>query len=109
MNQSNTSDRNSYHENDKNNIFIVMKNKMGYLVPLNAKHSIYKDTDFTNSFIIKSQMEAKDSKSVYAYYILTKNDFTVTNISSSTLYLGLSMDLLKKHMIKMDILILKNL
>ena len=105
MNQCNKSDRNSYHENDKNNIFIVMKNKMGYLVPLNAKHSIYKDTDFTNSFIIKSQMEAKDSKSVYAYYILTKKDFSVSRISSSAIYLGITMDIINKYPIHMEFLV----
>ena len=78
---------------------------MGYLVPLNAKHSIYKDTDFTNSFIIKSQMEAKDSKSVYAYYILTKKDFSVSRISSSAIYLGITMDIINKYPIHMEFLV----
>ena len=105
MNQSNKSERNSYHENDKKNIFIVMKNKMGYLVPLTAKHLIYKDADFTNSFIIKSQMEAKDSKSVYAYYILTKRDFSVSGISSSATNLGITMDILNKYTIYLEFLV----
>ena len=77
MNQRHKSERNSYRDNDKKNIFIVAKSKMGYLVPLNARHSIYEDTDFSNSFIIKSYMEAKDTKSVYAYYVLTKSDLVL--------------------------------
>ena len=105
MNQRHKSDRNSYRENDKKNNFIVAKSKMGYLVPLSAKTSIYEDTDFSNSFIIKSQMEAKDTKSVYAYYILTKNDFSISAISSSAINLGLTMDILNKYVIHMEILI----
>ena len=78
---------------------------MGYILPYTCKFLIYDDSDFSNSYIIRAKLEPKENKSIYGYYILTKNDFTVINISSSALYLGLSIDLLKKHMIKMDILI----
>ena len=91
--------------NENQQILLLPKNKMGYIMQYTSKFVIYDDSDFSNSYIIKAKLEPKENKSIYAYYILTKNDFTVTNISSSTLYLGLSMDLLKKHMIKMDILI----
>ena len=99
------SQRNSYRDNDKKNIFIVTKSKMGYLIPLTSKFNICEDTDFSNSFIIKSHMEAKDTKSVYAYYILTKNDFTVDSISSSAINLGISMDLLNKYVIQINLLV----
>ena len=99
------SDRNSEREYNKNNTLIVAKNKMGYLIPLNAKNSLTEDTDFSNSFIIKTHLEAKDSKSIYAYYILTKSDFSVCNISSSAINLGLSMDILNKYVVNIDILI----
>ena len=105
MHQRHKSERNSYRENDKKTIFIVAKSKMGYLVPLTAKNSIYEDTDFSNSFIIKSQMEAKDTKSVYAYYILTKSDFSVSAISSSVINLGITMDILNKYVIHMEFLV----
>ena len=99
------SNRNSYRENDKKNVFLVCKTKMGYLIPLTSKFTIYEDSDFSNSFIIKSQMEAKDTKSVYAYYILTKNDFSVDSISSSAINLGISMDMLNKYVIQLNLLV----
>ena len=99
------SNRNSYRENDKKTVFLVCKTKMGYLIPLSSKFTIYEDSDFSNSFIIKSQMEAKDTKSVYAYYILTKNDFSVDSISSSAINLGLTMDLLNKYVIQLSLLV----
>ena len=99
------SQRNSYRDNDKKNIFLVCKTKMGYLIPLTSKFTIYEDTDFSNSFIIKSQLEAKDTKSVYAYYILTKDDFSVDSITSSTIDLGITMDLLNKYVIQLNILV----
>ena len=99
------SDRNSYRENDKKQTFIVARSKMGYLIPLNTKVTLNEDTDFSNSFIIKAEMEPKDTKSVYAYYILTKSDFTLSGISSSALNLGLSMDILNKYIINIELLI----
>ena len=92
----------------KMNSFALLKNKMGYLVPFNAKYSMFDDHDFSNSFLIKAHMEAKDAKSIYAYYILTKPDFTVENFSSSAIHLGLSMDLLKKYIINLNVLIRSN-
>ena len=90
--------------NQKQN-FILLRNKVGYLLPMNSKFTIYDDSDYSNTYIIKGKMEPTDSKSVYAYYILTKPDFTIDSISSSALNLGLSMDLLKKYLVKMSILI----
>ena len=92
------------NSNQKQN-FILLKNKVGYLLPMNSKFTIYDDSDYSNTYIIKAKMEPKDLKSVYAYYILTKPDFTIDSISSSALNLGLSMDLLKKYLVKMNILI----
>ena len=101
----NKSNINSFRENDKKNIFILAKNKMGYLMPFNAKFSLSEDTDFSNSLILKTYLEAKDSKSIYAYYILTKSDFSICGISSSAIHLGLSMDILNKYFINMEFLI----
>ena len=95
----------TYNGVENKNYFILIKSKMGYLVPFNAKYIIYDDNDFSNSFIINSKLEPRDSKSTYAYYILTKPDFSVENISSSTIHLGLTLDLLKKYVIKLNILI----
>ena len=96
---------NSERENNKNSSLMVFKNKMGYLIPFNVKNTISEDTDFSNNFIIKTYLEAKDSKSVYAYYILTKSDFTICNMSSSVINLGLSNDILNKYVINIDFLI----
>ena len=105
MHLKQNSNRNSYRENDKKNVFLVAKTKMGYLMPLMSKFTINEDNDFSNSFIIKSQMESKDTKSVYAYYILTKDDFSIDSISSSAINLGISMDLLNKYVIQLNILV----
>ena len=102
---ANKSERNSYHENSKKDKFILAKNKMGYLTPLSAKTELYEDTDFSNSFIIKTNLENKDIKSVYPYYILTKNDFTICDISSSAINLGLTMDILNQYIINIEFLI----
>ena len=99
------SDKDSFREIDKKRNFILIKNKMGYLVPFNAQHSIFDDNDFSNSFVIKSKLEPLDPKSTYAYYILTKPDFSVENISSSAIHLGFTLDLLKKYVIKLNILV----
>ncbi len=90
---------------NKKQIFILLRNKIGYLQPMFSTFTIYDDNDYSNTYIIKAKMEPKDSKSVYAYYILTKPDFTIESISSSALNLGLSMDLLKKYLVKVNILI----
>ena len=99
------SEKDSFRGVEKKKTYILIKNKMGYLVPLNAKFSIFDDTDFTNSFIIKAELEASDIKSNYSYYILANPDFNIEGISSSSINLGLTMDLLKKYVIKLNILI----
>ena len=105
MHSQQNSQRDSFRGSDKKETFILPKTKMGYLTPLNAKFTVYDDNDFSDNFVIKVKMEAKDTKSVYAYYVLTKNDFSVDSISSSSLNLGLSMDLLKKYVVKMSVLV----
>ena len=95
----------SSRNSNKKQTFILLRNKIGYLLPMNASFTIYDDSDYSNTYIIKGKMEPKDSKSIYAYYILTKPDFTIDSISSSSLNLGLSMDLLKKYLVKMSILV----
>ena len=99
------SEKDSFRGVEKKKTFILIKNKMGYLVPLNAKFSIFDDTDFTNSFIIKAELETNDIKSNYSYYILANPEFNIEGISSSSIHLGLTMDLLKKYVIKLNILI----
>jgi len=94
--------------NDNKQISLLPKNKMGYILPYICKIIIYDDNDFSNTYIIKGKLEPKENKSIYPYYILTKNDFTISCISSSCIYLGLSLDLLKKYMIKMNILVRTN-
>ena len=105
MHSQKNSQRDSFRGSDKKETFILPKTKMGYLTPLNAKFTIYDDNDFSDNFVIKAKMEAKDTKSVYAYYVLAKSDFSVDSISSSSLNLGLSMDLLKKYVVKMSVLV----
>ena len=90
---------------NKKQLFILLRNKIGYLQPMFSTFTIYDDNDYSNTYVIKAKMEPKDSKSVYAYYILTRADFTIESISSSALNLGLSMDLLKKYLVKINILI----
>ena len=51
------------------------------------------------------KLENKDNKFEYASYVLTNSDLIVENISSSAISLGLSLDLLKKYMVKLDLLI----
>ena len=98
-------DKDSYRGIEKKGSFILIKNKMGYLIPFIAKNKIYDDNDFSNSFLIKAQLDFSDIKSMYAYYILTNPDFTIESMSSSAIHLGLTMDLLKKYVIKLNILI----
>ena len=97
-----------YKGTDNNEILLLPKNKMGYIMQYLCNFTIYDDNDFSNSYIIKAKLEPKENKSVYTYYILTKKDFIVNCISSSAIYLGLTLDLLKKYMIRLDILIRKN-
>ena len=97
--------KDNFRASDKKQIFILPKTKVGYLLPINARFTVYNDNDFSNTYIIKSKFENKDTKSIYAFYVLTKDDFTVDSISSSAINLGLSMDLLKKYVINMNVLV----
>ena len=99
------SDKESFRSIEKKRTFILIKSKMGYLIPFNAKYTVFDDNDFSNNFIIKANLEQRDAKSMYPYYILTKDDFSVDSISSSAIHIGFSMDLLKKYVIKLNILI----
>ena len=94
------------NNNNSNNYKLVMvKNRMGYVIPLYASFTISDDNDYSDSFIIKAKMEYKESRSEYAYYVLTNEDFFISNISSSATNLGLSLDLLRKYDIKISNLI----
>ena len=97
--------KDNFRAADKKQTFLVPKTKVGYLIPMNCRFTIYNDDDFSNTYIVKCKYESKDTKSVYAFYVLTKDDFTVDSISSSAINLGLSMDLLKKYVINMNILV----
>ena len=90
---------------DKKQIFILPRTKVGYILPALIKFTVYNDDDFSNTFILKSKIENKDPKSVYAFYILAKDDFTIDSFSSSSLSMGLTMDLLKKYVVNLNILI----
>ncbi len=52
-------------------------------------------------------MENKQPKSEYAYFMLTSDDLSLENISSSAINLGLSQDLIKKYDIKINNLLRK--
>jgi hypothetical protein len=97
--------KDNFRAADKKQTFLVPKTKVGYLIPMNCRFTIYNDDDFSNTYIVKCKYESKDTKSVYAFYVLTKDDFTVDSISSSAINLGLSMDLLKKYVINLNILV----
>ena len=96
-----------FKENDsnKNTKEIIVKSRMGYIFPLTATISIIDDNDYSDKFLVKIKMESKQQKSEYAYYILTNTDFVIENISSSAINLGLFLDLLKKYVLKLDVLI----
>ena len=98
-------DGDNFNESIKNTSFILIKNKMGYLIPFYAKFTLYDDNDFSNSFIIKAKLETTDIKSMYAFYLLAKPDFSLDSFSSSAIHLGLSMDLVKKYVINLNILV----
>ena len=90
---------------DKKQVFILPRTKVGYILPTFSKFTVYNDDDFSNTFIIKAKIENKDPKSVYAFYILAKDDFTIDSFSSSALTMGLTMDLLKKYVVNLNILV----
>ena len=98
----------SLNEIDKKKDFLLIKNKMGYINLYYVTCSFCKDNDFSDSFLIRMKLESVDTKSMYAFYILSRNDFSIESISSSAIHLGLSMDLLKKYVIKLNYLIRTN-
>ena len=98
-------DKEFYNFGDKKLNVLLVKSKMGYLIPFNSEYFIYDDNDFSNNYFIRLKLGAMDSKSTYAYYILTKSDFSIEGISSSSIHLGLTIDLLKKYIIKLNLLI----
>ena len=98
-------DEDNLKEIDKSNYLLLTKNKMGYINPFYIKCTICEDNDFSDSFLIRMKLESVDIKSMYAYYILARPDFSVESISSSAINLGLSMDLLKKYVIKLNVLV----
>ena len=104
--QSNKNDL-SYQENElnKNKKLILVKSRMGYIFPLYTTFIFLDDNDYSDSYLVKLKMETKESKSEYAYYILANTDYSIENISSSAINLGLTLDLLKKYVVKIDILI----
>ena len=99
----------SLNEIDKKKDFLLIKNKMGYVNLYYITCSLCKDNDFSDSFLIRMKLESVDTKSMYAFYILSRNDFSIESISSSALHLGLSMDLLKKYVIELNVLIRTNM
>ena len=101
-------EKDSFQCSDKSKQFTLIKNKMGYLIPFNVRFILYDNNDFSNNYLIKAKYESRDVKSMYAYYLLTKPDFSLESISSSLVHLGLSMDLLKKYVIKLNVLIRTN-
>jgi len=106
-NRTNNQNDLSYQENElnKNRKLIMVKSRMGYIIPLYSSFMLLDDNDYSDSYLIKIKMEAKESKSEYAYYVLVNTDYTIENISSSAINLGLTLDLLKKYVVKIDILI----
>ena len=97
----------SFRENDSNqkSKLIMIKNRMGYIFPFFSSLTVSNDNDYSDSFLIKTKLENKDTKSEYSYNILTNTNFIIENISSSSIHLGLTLDLLKKYMVKMDVLV----
>ena len=106
LGQNNQNDL-SFRENQtsKNIKIILIKDRIGYINPLTANFKILDDNDYSDTFLLKMKLESKDNKFEYACYVLTNSDLIVENISSSAINLGLSLDLLKKYLVKLDLLI----
>ena len=95
-----------FQENDsnKNSKLIMVKSRMGYIFPFYSSCNVSDDNDYSDSFLIKIKLENKEPKSDYSYNILTNTEFNIENISSSSINMGLSLDLLRKYVVKMDVL-----
>ena len=73
---------------------------MGYIFTLFASFTILDDNDYSDSFLVKTKLENKQSKSEYAYYVVTNTEFIIENISLNAINLRLFLDLLKKYVTK---------
>ena len=103
--QNNKNDIYQDNDSNKNSQLIIIKNRIGYISPLFASFNLLNNNDYSDKFLLHIKLEKKQLKSEYAYFVLTSPDLFVENISSSAINLGLSLDLLKKYIVKMDILI----
>ena len=90
----------------KTNFLLIPKTKAGYLYPVNCMFDIYNDDDFANTFIIRTDFGIRDAKMNYSYYIVTRPDFSIDSISSSTINLGFTLEMLKKYVINIKDLII---
>ena len=90
----------------KTNFLLIPKTKAGYIYPVNCFFDIYNDDDFANTFIIRTDFSLRDAKMNYSYYIVTRPDFSIDSISSSTINLGFTLEMLKKYVINMKDLII---
>lgn len=91
--------------NSKQCVFAFLKLKNGFVLPVDIRVSFYLENDFKNSFLIKTKFELKDVKTQYSMYLLTRDDFTLENISSSAVHLGLSKEMITKNVLDMNFLI----
>ena len=90
----------------KTNFLLIPKTKAGYAYPVNCFFDIYNDDDFANTFIIRTDFTIRDAKMNYCYYIITRPDFSIDSISSSSINLGFTLEMLKKYVINMKDLII---
>ena len=90
----------------KTTFLLIPKTKAGYAYPVNCVFDIYNDDDFANTFIIRTDFTIRDAKMNYCYYIITRADFSIDSISSSTINLGFTLEMLKKYVINMNDLII---
>ena len=96
---------NEEQELNKKIKLMVIKNSMGYILPLLATFKLLNDDDYSDTHLIKIKMDNKESKTDYSYYILTNQDLAIENISLGSIHLGLTLDLLKNYVVKIDTLI----
>ena len=80
-------DNESLIDSMQKSIFLLIKSKMGYLIPFHSYFTLYDDNDFSNSFIIKARLESIDTKAMYPYYLLANPDFSLDSFSSSAIFL----------------------
>ena len=95
--------KNSFERRQCNQSTLKLKN--GFILPVVIRFTYYSENDFGNSFFIKAKFELKDTKTIYPFYILTRPDFTIENVSSSGIIYGITQELLKKNIIDLNILI----